>query len=127
VCLLLFALWAGARCGHRLTEAEIARLREAGSPWHREVVKALRAVRKRLKTGPAPSPSPATDALRAKVQAAEIEAERIELEALAETLPLIPATSLDAGAALANLSRLCPPEGTEDAEALERLVAAAAT
>jgi hypothetical protein len=43
------------------------------------VVVPLRVLRQRLKTGPAPAPIPATDELRRKVQAVEIEAELIEL------------------------------------------------
>ncbi|WP_207476816.1 TIGR02444 family protein [Arenibaculum pallidiluteum] len=121
VCLLLYAQWAGMACGHRLSEAEAAALRTAVAPWHGEIVRALRAVRKRLKTGPAPAPDASTAALRARVQAVEIDAERIELAALATALPLAPAPvpkAVGMAAALANLSLLCPPEGPEDERAL---------
>jgi hypothetical protein len=50
------------------------------------VVVPLRVLRQRLKTGPAPAPIPATDELRRKVQAVEIEAELIELLELAGSL-----------------------------------------
>lgn len=130
VCLLLFALWAGAARGRRLDGADLERLRAAAAPWHHEVVRGLRAVRKRLKSGPAPAPSPATEALRARVQAAEIEAERIELAALAAALPAErlsegPPGQADAGAARANLRLVCPPGGAEDEAALDLLVRAA--
>jgi hypothetical protein len=52
-------------------------------------VRPLRAVRQRLKTGPAPAPDARTGALRAAIQKLEIEAELIELAelgALYETL-----------------------------------------
>lgn len=130
VCLLLFALWAGAARGRRLDEGDLARLGAASAPWHGEVVRGLRAVRKRLKSGPAPAPSPATEALRARVQAAEIEAERIELAALAAALAPSPSggppTARDEGTARANLVLVCPPEGAEDEAAIDLLVRAAA-
>lgn len=135
VCLLLFALWAGAARGRRLDGEDLGRLRAAAAPWHAEVVRGLRAVRRRLKSGPAPAPSPATEALRARIQAAEIEAERIELAALAAALgadgprdepPGGTPGPGDAEAARANLRLVCPPEGAEDEAALDLLVRASA-
>ena len=123
VCLLLFAQWAGAACGHRLGRAEAERL-GAAAPWHSEIVEGLRAVRRRLRSGPAPAPDAATERLRAQVQAAEIEAERIELLTLAALLPLSPRAAAETEAeavALANLTLVCPPETPEDARALEIL------
>jgi uncharacterized protein (TIGR02444 family) len=87
VTLLLFAAWAGAECRVLLTAGEIAAANEAVGAWHGEVVEPLRAVRRRLKHGPPPAPDTATGKLRARLQAIEIEAERIELETLAGFLP----------------------------------------
>jgi uncharacterized protein (TIGR02444 family) len=87
VTLLLFAAWAGAEQGVVLTADEMAAAVGTVGAWHGEVVEPLRAVRRRLKHGPAPAPDKATGKLRARLQAIEIEAERIELETLAGFLP----------------------------------------
>jgi uncharacterized protein (TIGR02444 family) len=87
VTLLLFAAWAGAEQGVMLTADEMAAAVGTVGAWHGEVVEPLRAVRRRLKHGPAPAPDKATGKLRARLQAIEIEAERIELETLAGFLP----------------------------------------
>jgi len=87
VTLLLFAAWAGAEQGVVLTADEMAAALGTVGAWHGEVVEPLRAVRRRLKHGPAPAPDSTTGKLRARLQAIEIEAERIELETLAGFLP----------------------------------------
>ncbi|MFV3076458.1 TIGR02444 family protein [Niveispirillum fermenti] len=106
--LLLWAAWLGAR-GHVLTPVELSAARHATAPWRQDVVQPLRALRRRLKSGPAPAPEDAaTQALRAQVKAAELEAERIQQTVLAR-LPLHRRT--DAGwdeALAANLSLLLP-------------------
>jgi uncharacterized protein (TIGR02444 family) len=127
VCLLLYALWAGAACGHRLETAEAERLKAVAGPWQDTVVGPLRAVRRSLKHGPLPAPSAETDALRKRLQADEIEAERILLAALAAALPLHPRGAPQAGeTARANLRILCPPASRHDEEALDALACAAA-
>ena len=80
--LLMFACWLGLR-GTTLDSELAARARDVITPWHREIVCTLRRVRQRLKTGPAPSPSPATEALRDGVKRVELESERLELTTLA--------------------------------------------
>src|SRR5215475_4261104 len=65
--LLLFAAWAGS-LGFRLTADEAAKARDLVSPWHDEIVKPLRAIRKRMKSGPAPGPNAETEALRNKLK-----------------------------------------------------------
>lgn len=80
--ILLFAAWRGAVLRREVEAADIAAARALVAAWHTEVVKALRVVRRGLKTGPAPAPDPRTTKLRAQVQAAEIAAEIIELEEL---------------------------------------------
>ena len=106
VCLLLFALWAGAACGTTLTPGQLAGLRAVASAWSGGIVGPLRTVRRRLKHGPAPAPNAASEALRARIQASETEAERLLLTALAGTVPLAPAPHRDEAAALANLGAL---------------------
>jgi uncharacterized protein (TIGR02444 family) len=80
--LLLFAAWAGAAHGHVLSAAERGRAFAAVGDWHREMVRSLRALRTRLKDGPAPAPSPRTEPLRALVKKGELDAERIEQDLL---------------------------------------------
>lgn len=80
--ILLFAAWRGAVLGLEVDAADMATARALVADWHGEVVKALRAVRRRLKTGPHPAPDDRTTKLRAQVQAIEIAAEIIELEEL---------------------------------------------
>jgi uncharacterized protein (TIGR02444 family) len=123
--LLLFAAWAGAERGVLLTADEVVAASSVVGAWHGEVVEALRAVRRRLKHGPPPAPDAATGDLRARLQAIEIEAERIELETLARCLPerrgmIGPATTA------ANLALAALPAGnSESSNALQTIVEAA--
>ena len=82
--VLLFSAWAGAERGLALERQELQRLVREVAPWQHEVVQPLRAVRRRLKEGPPPTPDERTAALRKRIQEVEIEAERIELLRLAE-------------------------------------------
>ena len=80
--IVLFAAFVGAAQRQELTAADLDRAHEQVDAWHDEVVRPLRAVRRRLKTGPAPAPDDATAALRRKLAQLEIEAEIIELDQL---------------------------------------------
>lgn len=84
--LLLWAAWLAAQ-GHDLTAAELTEAIAATVPWRRDVVQPLRAIRRRLKSGPSPAPSPAAESLRAQVKSAELEAERLQ-QAVLQTLPV---------------------------------------
>ena len=81
--MILCTLWMATR-GNVLDPDGMARLAVAVGPWHDEVVKALREVRRRLKSGPAPAPNDRTEIIRNAVKAAEVNAERLELAVLAE-------------------------------------------
>lgn len=81
--VLLTALWM-ARRGIGLDAASMAALEARISPWRTEMVAPLRALRRRLKEGPAPAPSEATEALRTDIKRAELHAEKIELANLAD-------------------------------------------
>lgn len=83
--LLLFAAWLGAERATPLPAALAHEARQRVTAWHEEIVRPLRAVRQRMKAGPAPAPCAATEALRDALKAVEIGSERIEL-ALLETL-----------------------------------------
>lgn len=79
--LLLWAGWLAAR-QQAPDAAAIARADEAVAAWRNEVIHPLRAIRQRMKHGPAPAPSDRTEQVRDRVKAAELEAERLELELL---------------------------------------------
>lgn len=85
--MVLFAAFMGAVRRQALTDSAINAARGRVDAWHREVVRPLRAVRQRLKTGPAPAPDDITDRLRGEVQRIEIEAELIELDELDALIP----------------------------------------
>jgi uncharacterized protein (TIGR02444 family) len=123
--LLLFVAWAGAECGVTLTVEEVAAAGSAVGAWHGEVVEPLRAVRRRLKHGPPPAPDNATGNLRARLQAIEIDAERIELETLTGFLPERRDTA-NAMAAAANLVLAAPQAGDIESSDSLRMIANAA-
>ena len=83
--LLLFCCWLAASGRGALTGESLARTAAAVEPWHREIVRGLRALRVRLRAGEAPLPEGAdrtfdgfAQELRKKVAAVELEAEHIE-------------------------------------------------
>ena len=80
--VLLLAAYVGAVRGQTLTPDSVEAVRAVTDPWQREVVRPLRAVRRRLKSGPAPAPDPRTDEVRNGVKKAELDAELIELDEL---------------------------------------------
>jgi TIGR02444 family protein len=81
--VLLFAAWAGMACGVRLSAEELARVDSAVEPWRGEVVRPLRAVRRRVKGEDA--------ALYEQLKAAELAAERIQQDRLFAVSGLTPA------------------------------------
>jgi uncharacterized protein (TIGR02444 family) len=85
--VLLYCLWLGEQgveSGETRFDAALAAVRE----WHIEVVRSLRAIRRRLKT-PIGGISPAfAQPLRARVQKTEIEAEHNEQLTLAALGPV---------------------------------------
>jgi len=97
--VVLFAAYIGAGCRQALTTSDIAAARRRVDAWHNDVVRALRAVRQRLKTGPIPAPNDETEQLRRKVQQIEIEAELIELDQLGALTPLLEAEHASGSAA----------------------------
>jgi uncharacterized protein (TIGR02444 family) len=80
--LILFAAYVGAVRGMGITDARLTTARQRAQDWHLEVVRPLRSVRQRLKSGPSPAPSPATTELRRRLQEIEVESELIELAEL---------------------------------------------
>jgi uncharacterized protein (TIGR02444 family) len=85
--VVLFAAFVGAVRRQTLTNADLDLAQRRVDAWHQEVVRPLRAVRQRLKTGPLPAPNDATGSLRRKLAQLEIEAEVIELDQLGALIP----------------------------------------
>lgn len=110
--LMLFALWCGVAHGHCLEEAELRAAEAAVTPLRREVVTPLRALRRRLKD----SGDPDIRALRRRVAALELAAERHAQSRLAATVPPPTANGERGSAAAANLALYLGPEA-QSAEA----------
>jgi uncharacterized protein (TIGR02444 family) len=85
--VLLFGLFL-ARQGRRLSAAELAEIAAASEPWRAGAVVPLRAARRFLKEPPVLFATQATAALRERVKAVELEAERLQQEALFALRPL---------------------------------------
>ncbi|MEY9626629.1 TIGR02444 family protein [Sinorhizobium fredii] len=76
--LLLFSAWLSKQ-SVALTSSDLARIDGIVADWRSEVVQPLRAVRRRLKSGPYPAPTTVTEALRNGVKGVELSSEKIEL------------------------------------------------
>lgn len=124
--LLLFFLWLASlrRCVSPATAGAVAARAER---WREDVVKPLRALRRRLKAGSDLVDPGAAEALRARIKAVELESERLQQEALfalAAGLSSDPAATV-AAAARANVAAYQAASGRAFAAAdIERLVAA---
>ena len=85
--ILLFCAWAGCN-GASLDRKQVEAACAAVDAWHCEIVRPLRSVRQRLKTGlDECPPGDLQPALRARIQKIELDAEHIEqlrLAALAD-------------------------------------------
>jgi uncharacterized protein (TIGR02444 family) len=88
VIMSLMIVFAAVRHRVLLTPAEIRELDDACRPWREQIVHPLRAIRIRLKGGPSPAPGSATEPFRSTIKAAELAAERLQNQLLAERLPL---------------------------------------
>jgi uncharacterized protein (TIGR02444 family) len=105
--LLLFLLWQ-ASLSRRLHAADVTELRARTRAWNQEVIVPLRALRRELKSGSALIEGGAAEAFRTKVKGLELEAERLQQQAmfdLAPTVPGVPAGSTQ-DAAAANVAAL---------------------
>ncbi len=89
--VLLFCCWLGASGRGALDDGRMARLVKTVEPWHGDIVRGLRAVRAALKGGLDTAPRDLSDALRARIAAAEIDSEHIEhFMLVADTADLAP-------------------------------------
>jgi len=132
--VLLLAAYVGAVHRKTVTAEQLAAARALVDSWRDEVVRPLRGVRRRLKTGPTPAPNPQTDEMRGKVAKAEIAAELIELDVLGgwvEGLDGPPGSQpsaelVTAGMEVAVRAYSTEPLNDEDRRALTLISAAAA-
>lgn len=76
--VLLFCMWQGASGCGALNAADMKTVLAAVEEWHHDVVRALRAVRVRMKGGMPPAPADLTESLRQRIQKAEIDCEHTE-------------------------------------------------
>jgi uncharacterized protein (TIGR02444 family) len=125
ISFLLFVLFVTKEHRAALDQTDLAKLDEIIAPWRDEVIRPLRSLRRRIKGGPSPAPSPATEALRDRIKAAEIHAEQIELAVLAQWLerntPKANAAPIDIAALVDHLignfpSRTDRPTGSRSPE-----------
>ncbi|KKN82597.1 hypothetical protein LCGC14_0307840 [marine sediment metagenome] len=80
----LFVVWIGVEHGCGVGEAELSLIQAEIGTWHAGIVQPLRAARRRLKSDPLRAPSGASEKLRQQIKSAELDAERMELAALAD-------------------------------------------
>jgi uncharacterized protein (TIGR02444 family) len=104
--LLLFLLWC-AREGRQLSAVQVAELDRACAPWRSAAVIPLRAIRRGLKVLPALIEPGTAELYRGRIKAVELEAERLQQEALYRRFaaaPLGDHAASAAGAARGNLA-----------------------
>ncbi|MGB1900251.1 MAG: TIGR02444 family protein, partial [Candidatus Puniceispirillaceae bacterium] len=77
--LMLCAVFACLQ-GKAISDEDLTQLQDLAGPWQSDIVQSLRHIRTQLKTGPKPAPNAVTEDLRNKVKAAELAAEKIQLE-----------------------------------------------
>jgi uncharacterized protein (TIGR02444 family) len=129
--VLLLCAFIGAVRGITLTAGDIAAVRAEAAAWHDDIVKSLRAARRRLKTIELPDARIADAAaqLRDRVKAAELESEYVEqlmLERWAETRLAARPRGAPDDAIIANVEALLASYAvTEPRAAVAHLVEAA--
>src|SRR6266566_3543246 len=88
--LLLFLLWHATR-KRALSAAEVAELEQRIGAWRDMTVIPLRNVRRALKMPPALVAAATAELFRTKIKAVELEAERLQQEAMYQLAPAMPA------------------------------------
>jgi uncharacterized protein (TIGR02444 family) len=110
---VLFGAYALVERDFLLNANDLGTIDNLVRDWRSDIVHNLRRLRTRLRTGPVPAPSPATEPLRNRIKAAEIDAEQIELAVLADWLdrqPPRPAGSADAKSIPLRVARHFAPD-----------------
>lgn len=101
VCVLMLLLWL-AQQRRAVRDTQVQMILRTSAEWREQVVQPLRGVRRRLKTPPTLIDAADSETLRTTIKAAELKAERLELNALQ---------------ALFGESRLCDSAADADAAA----------
>jgi uncharacterized protein (TIGR02444 family) len=109
--ILLLAAYAQVDRGVVLDRDDLAAADEVVRDWRTEVIQSLRRVRNRMKSGPSPAPSAATEPLRSKIKAAELDGEQIALAALFAWLERRPPRVTSEKSASAAVARYFHPQG----------------
>lgn len=112
--VLLLCCWLGAEGYGAVDRAIIQAAVQSSRSWNREVVTALRKVRRSMKGGFPPAPNPLVAALRDRVIAIEHDCEHVEQIILGESVPAEPESpsppesrAADAAANLRTYFRVC--------------------
>lgn len=100
--MLLFCCWAGASGYGTLDEDDFSRALAVSRPWQQEIVAPLRQVRARLKAALPTAPKKTAEAVRQRVAAAEIDAERVEQLMIAAMLTRSPGAEQASASGLAD-------------------------
>jgi uncharacterized protein (TIGR02444 family) len=86
VVMVLTAAFAASRRGILLSSSDIRDMDDNCRQWREQIVRPLRMLRVALKTGPPPAPNAVTEPLRSEIKAAELVAERLQNNLLADWL-----------------------------------------
>lgn len=84
--IVLFCCWLGASGRGVLSQPEIARMTASVGDWNRDIVCALRMIRRRLKDGMPPAPVGLSEPLRGRIQKVEVDIEHVEQLMLAASV-----------------------------------------
>jgi len=127
--VLLYLCFLADR-GRAVDQAQAAFIDAGVRAWRDEVVKPVRALRRRLKAGVQPVPLATSEAIRDAAMKLELECERAELDALALTYPPAQFAMVDGpreALARANVMAYAAHLGGFPTALVESLVAAFAT
>lgn len=101
--LLLYCCWTGTQ-GYLLTARDVQHQMQAVQHWQENVLKPLRAIRRRMKAGVQGFPGQRSERLRQAIQQIEIDAEHLEQLQLAEFITRSKSTRTGAETAADNLA-----------------------
>ena len=98
--VLLYCGWLGASGRGAIDAGEIARVRGTVDAWHEDVVRAVRAVRQRLKGGFGGAPVDLSEPIRRRIAKIEVDLEHVEQLMLAGSVTRAPDAGLGDAARL---------------------------
>jgi uncharacterized protein (TIGR02444 family) len=119
----LYLLWRAA-AGEAISAEGVAAADAAVAPWRADVVRPLRALRRRLKAAAYLDDSAAQEAFRTKLKKVELDAEKLQQQVLATLAARVERCAPPAEAAKTNLSRYAAHLGAPLAEGVRATLAA---